>query len=154
MTGRAVRCSDCDMLIEVGKRPGETRCRFSIFGSRGLETQDNMGRGAGEDAPEALVGTAGRFFEQAAAQMAAAIEQLQSGSPAEVRAAQKAIRELRLALWMLVDERTRLDRLRNKIAGLVGDGDSGSGGGRKLELDAARDEIGRRLAGLRAAGDG
>ncbi|AWB48948.1 hypothetical protein HYN69_10960 [Gemmobacter aquarius] len=142
------------MLIEVGKRPGETRCRFSVFGSRGLETRDNMARGAGEDAPEALVGTTGRFFEVAAARMATAIDRLETGSAAEVRAAQKAIRELRLALWMLVDERTRVERLRNKIAGLVGDGDSGSGGERRLELDAARDEIGRRLAGLRAAGDG
>lgn len=142
------------MLIEVGKRPGETRCRFSVFGSRGLETRDSMATGAGDDAPEALAGTTGRLFELAAARMAAAIDQLETGSPAEVRAAQKAIRELRLALWMLVDERTRLDKLRNKIAGLVESGGGGDGGGRKLELDAARDEIGRRLAGLRAAGDG
>ncbi len=111
-----------------------------------------MGNGAKEDAPVALVGTAERFYEMAAARLADAIDQLESGSSAEVRAAQKAIRELRLALWMLVDERTRLDRLRNKIAGIAGDGESG--GGRRLDLDAARDEIGRRLAGLRAASDG
>ncbi len=113
--------------------------------------------GAEDDAPLALVGTTGRMFERAAARMAAAIEQLETGSPAEVRAAQRAIRELRMALWMLVDERTRLDRLRNRVAGLVGEGDGGGrggGGGRQLDLDAARDEIGRRLAGLRAAGDG
>lgn len=124
-----------------------------------------MGSGAGDDAPEALVGTTGRFFEQAALRMAAAISRLEAGSPAEVRVAQRAIRELHQALWMLVDERTRLDRLRNRIAGLVGEGDGeergdagggggDSGGGRKLDLDAARDEIGRRLARLRAAGDG
>lgn len=111
-----------------------------------------MGSGAKEDAPVAPVGTVERIFEMAAARLADAIGQLETGRSAEVRATQKAIRELRLALWMLVDERTRLDRLRNKIGGLAGDGETG--GGRRLDLDAARDEIGRRLAGLRAAGDG
>lgn len=121
-----------------------------------------MDSGAEEGAPGARVEATGRLFAQAAAQLAAAIDRLEAGRPAEVRAAQKAIRELRLALWVLVDERTRVERLRNKIAGLVGDGKggdgtggSGTGGsGRQLDLDAARDEIGRRLAGLRAASDG
>lgn len=111
-----------------------------------------MDSGAGQDAPGALLETTGRLFERAAVRMASAIDLLEAGRPAEVRAAQRSIRELRLALWMLVDERTRLDRLRNKVAGIVGD--AGGGGERKLDLDAARDEIGRRLAGLRAAGDG
>ncbi len=113
-----------------------------------------MGSGAGNDAPGALADRTGRFFELAAVRMAEAIEQLESGRPADMQAAQRAIRALRLALWTLVDERTRVEKLRNKVAGLVADGEGGSGRGRGLDLDAARDEIGRRLAGLRAAGDG
>jgi hypothetical protein len=112
-----------------------------------------MDSGAGQDAPVALLETTGRLFERAAVRMASAIDLLESGRPSEVRAAQRSIRELRLALWMLVDERTRLDRLRNKVAGIVED-TGGGGGERRLDLDAARDEIGRRLAGLRAASDG
>lgn len=111
-----------------------------------------MGRGAEEDAPLALLGVADRLFEQAAVQIAEAIEQLESGRPREVRAAQRALEKLRAALWLLVDERTRVDRLRNRVAGLVGGGEGGGGDG--LDLDAARDEIGRRLAGLRAASEG
>lgn len=120
-----------------------------------------MGSGADDNAPVAPVDATGRLFGLAAARMAAAIDQLEAGRAPEVRAAQRAIRELRMALWMLVDERTRLDRLRNKVAGLVGkadgqdaDGDGATGGERQLDLVAARDEIGRRLAGLRAASDG
>jgi hypothetical protein len=108
-----------------------------------------MDHGAEDDAPEALDALVASLFDRVAARMALAIEQLETGRPAEVRAAERAVLELRRALWLLVDERTRVDRLRSKIAGLVGN----EGGGR-LDLDAARDEIGRRLAGLRAAGGG
>lgn len=108
-----------------------------------------MGRGAEDDAPEALDGLAERLFDGVANRLADAIEQLETGRPAEVRAAQRAIHDLRMALWVLVDERARVDRLRSKIAGAAGGGE-----GRDLDLDAARVEIGRRLAGLRAASDG
>ncbi len=108
-----------------------------------------MDHGAEDDAPEALDALVASLFDRVAARMALAIEQLETGRPAEVQAAERAVLELRRALWLLVDERTRVDRLRSKIAGLVGN----EGGGR-LDLDAARDEIGRRLAGLRAAGGG
>ena len=142
------------MLIEVGKRPGETRGRFFIcpLAAREAAGTERMEQGAEDDAPGALDAVMATLFDKVALRLAMAIEQLETGRPSEVRAAQRSICELRLALWMLVDERTRLDRLRNKVAGIVGD--AGGGGERKLDLDAARDEIGRRLAGLRAAGGG
>jgi hypothetical protein len=47
---------------------------------------------------------------------------------------------------MVMDERARVEKLRKQIAGVVGD--------HALDFDAARTEIGRRLACLRDAGGG
>lgn len=110
-----------------------------------------MDDGAEDDAPEALDALIANLFDRVAVKMELAIEELESGRPAEVRAAERALQDLRSALWVLVDERARVDRLRSKIAGYVGGHGNGDG---RLDLDAARDEIGRRLAGLRAAGGG
>lgn len=66
---------------------------------------------------------------------------------------QKALKEatdlaaaVRGATERLAAERGKVDKLRKDIAGAVGGG--------ALDLDAARDEIGRRLACLRRAGTG
>ncbi|MBU2958624.1 permease [Paracoccus sp. 1_MG-2023] len=55
----------------------------------------------------------------------------------------KTVRE---AVQLLMAERNKVEKLRKDIAGGVGGG--------SLDLDAARDEIGRRLACLRRAGGG
>lgn len=87
-----------------------------------------------------------RVFDAAAADVAAALAGLQrSGGEGSHRTLQ-AVRDLQAALAVLMDERVKIDRLRNQVAGVVG--------GRPLDLDAARDEIGRRLARLRDAGGG
>lgn len=112
-----------------------------------------MDQGAEDDAPGALDALIANLFGNVAERMAWAIELLETGRPAEVRAAEEAVQDLRAALWVMVDERARVDRIRSRIAGLVGGGGNGNGGDR-LDLDAARDEIGRRLAGLRAASGG
>ena len=57
-----------------------------------------------------------------------------------------AVRDVREATQLLAAERSKVDKLRKDIAGAVGGG--------SLDLDAARDEIGRRLACLRRAGAG
>lgn len=54
--------------------------------------------------------------------------------------------DVREAVQFLAAERGKVDKLRKDIAGAVGGG--------ALDLDAARDEIGRRLACLRRAGTG
>ena len=56
----------------------------------------------------------------------------------------KSAKDVRAALDHLNQERTKVDKLRKDIAGGVGGG--------CLDLGAARDEIGRRLACLRRAG--
>ncbi len=66
--------------------------------------------------------------------------------PARLKKAVETARTVREAVHLLMVERNRVDKLRKDIAGGVG------GGG--LDLDAGRDEIGRRLACLRRAGTG
>ena len=59
----------------------------------------------------------------------------------------KLARDLRAGAQLMIEERNRLDKLRkDAAAGVVGTG--------RLDLAAARDEIGRRLACLRRAGGG
>ena len=76
----------------------------------------------------------------------AALEARQSGAvdPAELKDALQTAKVVREAVGLLMVERNRVDKLRKDIAGGVGGG--------SLDLDAARDEIGRRLACLRRAG--
>lgn len=78
----------------------------------------------------------------------AALEARQSGAvdPAELKEAMQTAKVVREAVGLLMVERNRVDKLRKDIAGGVGGG--------SLDLDAARDEIGRRLACLRRAGGG
>ncbi len=71
---------------------------------------------------------------------------VEAGEFDHVKDAGKLARDLRAAAHLVLEERTRLDKLRKEIAGDVGVG--------TLDLAAARDEIGRRLACLRRAGGG
>ena len=66
--------------------------------------------------------------------------------PARLKKAVETARTVREAVHLLMVERNRVDKFRKDIAGGVGAG--------SLDLDAARDEIGRRLACLRRAGTG
>jgi len=64
-----------------------------------------------------------------------------------LKEAVRLARELRTATQLMLEERNRVDKLRKEIAG-------GGGAGGALDLDAARSEIGRRLACLRRAAGG
>lgn len=66
--------------------------------------------------------------------------------PARLKKAVETARTVREAVHLLMVERNKVDKLRKDIAGGVGGG--------SLDLDAARDEIGRRLACLRRAAAG
>ena len=71
---------------------------------------------------------------------------IKAGRFEEVKAAQASVRDLKAAFFLVMDERAKLDKLRKQVAGTVGTG--------QLDLHAARDEIGRRLARLRDANGG
>lgn len=64
---------------------------------------------------------------------------------AELKRATETAKTVRQAIHLLMEERQKLEKYRKNIAG---------NGGSELDLDAARDEIGRRLGCLRRAGAG
>lgn len=76
----------------------------------------------------------------------AELEALKSGEldPVRMKKAIDTAKTVREAVQLLMAERIKVDKLRKDIAGGVGGG--------SLDLGAARDEIGRRLACLRRAG--
>jgi len=97
---------------------------------------------AGDDAPALLEATE-TYLKDAVEDLAGAIASVRQGHLADAKAAMLAVRDLKHAFYALMEERNRVEKLRKQIAGDVGTG--------SLDLDAARDEIGRRLACLRDA---
>ena len=67
-----------------------------------------------------------------------------AGETQDLKESGKLVRDLRAAAQLVLEERSKVDKLRKDAAGSVGTG--------VLDLAAARDEIGRRLACLRRAG--
>ena len=95
------------------------------------------------DRPPALLEATEHLLKDAAEDLASVIASVREGNLAEAKAAMLAVRDLKQAFHTLMEERTRVEKLRKHIAGDVGTG--------SLDLDAARVEIGRRLACLRDA---
>ena len=81
-----------------------------------------------------------------AAEIHAAMERLKQNQIDDLKDASRSCRDLRQALLMVFEERTKVAKLDKQEAGVVYD--------YALDLDAARDEVCRRLARLRDAGDG
>ncbi|WP_157994854.1 permease [Paracoccus tegillarcae] len=97
------------------------------------------------------VGLASRLLWSYVADLERDWRAIEAGQEIAIDAAalKKAItsaRDVREACGHLRQERDKVDKLRKDIAGGVGGG--------SLDLDGARDEIGRRLACLRRAGGG
>jgi uncharacterized protein YPO0396 len=86
------------------------------------------------------------LYREVAEELALAMRGVRQGETGEAKAAIQAVKDLRTAFQMVMDERTRVEKLRKQVAGVVRD--------YALDFDAARDEIGRRLARLREAGGG
>lgn len=93
--------------------------------------------------PDAAIDIAGTMFREVAEELHRLRMGIRSGETDAGEKAGKAVRDLRVACSLVLEERTRLDKLRKETAGGIGAGN--------LDLDAARDEIGRRLACLRRA---
>lgn len=101
----------------------------------------------GEQAPSVdLLKETEDYYRALAEELFEAVRDVRSGNLEQAKAAVQGVRDLRTALQMVMDERTRVEKLRRQFAGVAA--------GRELafDFDAARAEIGRRLARLRNAG--
>jgi hypothetical protein len=96
--------------------------------------------------PVDLLATAENMLRESAEQVALAMREVRAGRFAELKETSGLMRELRSTFNSLMEERTRVDKLRQQTAGFVR--------GHAIDFDAARAEIGRRLARLRDAGSG
>ncbi len=87
-----------------------------------------------------------QLMRVAAEELVTAVNSVKRGKLEDAKAAMTAVRDLRAAYFVVMDERGKVEKLRKQVAGAVGTG--------TLDLSAARDEIGRRLARLRDAATG
>lgn len=130
-------------MEEVGKRHGETRGRFFCLQPiRMRGTQQRMSI-MNRPPPVDLLAETEELYREAAEDLVRARRKLSEGKVEEVRAAVQAVKDLKVALQLVMDERTRIEKLRRSASGIVHDF--------ALDFDAARSEIGRRLARLRDA---
>jgi len=99
----------------------------------------------GEGAPADLVAFSEHLFLVAAEDLKQAVLSTGQAPTGEGKTVNAALKELRAAFHTVMEERKRLENYRRQ---------AGAGAGEpELDLHAARDEIGRRLALLRNAGD-
>jgi hypothetical protein len=105
------------------------------------------GQGGAGPTDEDVLAVAEAMYRDAAVELRRTIDAIRDGAFGEVKSAQTAIRDLRATASHVLEERGRIDKLRKHIAGQVGPGGA-------IDFDAARAEIGRRLACLRDAGGG
>ena len=105
------------------------------------------GRGDASPTDEDILAVAEALYQEAAVELHRTIGAIRGGAFGEVKAAQTAIRDLRTTASQVLEERGRIDKLRKQGSGQVGPGGA-------IDFDAARAEIGRRLACLRDAGGG
>lgn len=83
------------------------------------------------------------LFRQALSDLGEALGAIRAGRLEAAKSGRQAVRDLSAMGVQLLEERRNVERLRRKISGEVGAGE--------LDLVAAHDEIGRRLACLRGA---
>ncbi len=97
----------------------------------------------GSEPPVDLLAASEQYLRESAELLVLTIQDVRAGKLGEVRTAQQAVRDLKQTFQTVMEERTRVDKLRKQVAGVVH--------GHALDFGAARDEIGRRLARLRDA---
>ena len=136
------------MLEEVGKRLGGDSAAVFSFGSCGgherrIKQNMTIHFSTGEAPPVDLLAATEQLYHETAQELARALIAIRAGQFDEVKGAGQSVRDLKAAFQMVMDERGRFDKLRKQAAGCVGSAE--------LDLGAARDEIGRRLARLRDA---
>jgi hypothetical protein len=95
---------------------------------------------------EQLLALSEQMYARAAAALARTVERLEQADPMPPKTAVADVDGYAAAFQRVMTERDKVGKLRNQIAGTVG--------GRALDMDAARAEIGRRLACLRNGSPG
>lgn len=100
----------------------------------------------GDEPPVDLLAEVENLYRTTAEDLVRSVNAIKRGEFEEAKAATQSVRDLKTALAMVMDERGRVEKLRKQFTGAVGTGE--------LDLHAARDEIGRRLACLRDAHTG
>ncbi len=100
----------------------------------------------GEAPPVDLVAATEQLYREMAEEMYRALSGVRAGRHEDVKLAMQAAKDLKAAFNLALEERNKVEKLRKQVAGAVGTG--------TLDLDAARIEVGRRLACLRDAGPG
>lgn len=98
---------------------------------------------AGREFPKDVLSEAMELYETAIGVFTESIREARDGRTKE---AASYVRELSKIVQSVLTERERLEKLRKSDGGVVHD--------YALDFDAARDEVGRRLARLRDAGHG
>ena len=97
------------------------------------------------DTPVNMLTETLKLYQTTVEELISAVNSIKSGSLDEVKTALVAVKDLRQALTWAMEERANLEKRNKTVAAGYGDGTGA------LELDAARNEIGRRLARLRDA---
>ncbi|MFN3606293.1 MAG: hypothetical protein ACK4SS_03725 [Cypionkella sp.] len=87
-----------------------------------------------------------KLYRTTAEELIRAINALRAGDAADAKGMTQTIRDLRTALGWAIDERCNVEKIGKTLAASASHGTA-------LDLDAARDEVGRRLSRLRAAAD-
>jgi len=101
---------------------------------------------AGEEEPADVGDMTEAMFREAAEELTRVINQIKAGKFEQAKVTPTAVKDLKAAFQLVMEERGRIDKLRKHVTGTVG--------ARALDFHAARDEIGSRLARLRDAGPG
>ncbi len=97
----------------------------------------------GESTPVDLTAETEILYREAAEELVRIVSAIRAGEFDQIGNAKSAVAQLKVAFHTVMEERNKVERLRKQVAGAVGTG--------TLDLSAARDEIGRRLALLRGA---
>lgn len=98
---------------------------------------------SGDAPPVDMLAITETWLREAAETLAVTVQSIKAGEFGQVKDAVDCIKGLKTAVHLAIEEGNRVEKLRKQVAGAVGTGE--------FDLDAARDEIGRRLARLRDA---
>lgn len=100
----------------------------------------------GEGEPVDLADFTEGLFRNYATQIALVLQKIDRGEFDDLKVLPGQVKQLREVYQIVQEERSRVEKLRKQVAGIVGAGE--------LDFQSARDEIGRRLARLRDGGAG